>query len=329
LNLAARHLYRRDHRVVAVAFYLAAVATLPLLLMILFDETGFLVAPHGAPHQLFPDSSLSNRQLQVTTLTACLWCGVLALSTRTIALSTVFATLALVFGLSVAGDFGLRSWIEDGRWDLLALHLSPLIAGYAALGAAAERQGRGWLSRPLYRGAALLLLILMELLALNGRTFHYLGFSLEAWQSPKVSDAHLLDTVAAMTLNGLGFYAIAALLRRRGTELTAGAAGLLFASSPFALLQPLAYLVRTAEYSLRYDWMYLGQALAVTLLSERRQRKSFYYAGLLNTGAALYLIADHRYWFGRPSWGVSLILVGLAALAAGFIFDRRSRAQRP
>ena len=328
LNLAARHLYRRDHKVVAVAFYLAAVAMLPLLLMILFDETGFLVAPRGAPNQLFPDGSVSNHQLQVTTLLACLWCAVLALSTRTLALSTVFAMLAFVFGVSVTTDFGLRSWIDDRRWDLLALHLSPLVAMYVFLGAAADRLGRGWLSRPLYRGAALLVVVLLELLALNGRMFHYLGVSLQAWQPAQVSDPLLLDTIAAMTLNAFVFYGIAAISRTRGTELMAGAAGILFAVSPFAVLQPLAHLARTGEYSLRYDWIYLGLSLAVTLLSERRQRKSFYYAGLLNTGGALYLIAEHRHWFDRPSWGVALIVAGLLALAAGFVLDRRSRTTR-
>jgi hypothetical protein len=328
LNVAARHLHRRDHRVVAVAFYLAAVALLPLLLMIVFDETGLLVAPAGAPNQLFSGGSISNRQLQLTTLVACLWCGVLALSTRTMALSTVCAALALIFGLSVTADFGLRSWIETGRWDLLALHLSPLVAIYAAVGAAAERLDRGWLSRPLYRGAALLLIVLMELLALDGRMFHYLGVSLQAWQSASVSNPNLLDTVGAMTLNGLVFYAIAAVTRRRGTALMAAAAGVLFAVSPFAVLQPLAYLVRAAEYSLRYDWIYLALAVLVTLLSERRQRKSFYYAGLLNTGAALYLLADHRRWFDWPAWGIMLIAVGLLALAAGFMLDQRSRRAR-
>jgi hypothetical protein len=328
LNLAARHLYRRDHKVVAVAFYLAAVAMLPLLLMILFDETGFLVAARGAPNQLFTDGSVSNHQLQVTTLVACLWCAVLALSTRTMALSTVFAMLAFVFGVSVATDFGLRSWIDDQRWDLLALHLSPLVAMYVLLGAAADRLGRAWLSRPLYRGAALLVMVLLELLALNGRMFHYLGVSLQAWQPAQVSDPLLLDTIAAMTLNAFVFYGIAAVSRTRGTELMAGAAGILFAVSPFAVLQPLAHLARTGEYSLRYDWIYLALALAVTLLSERRQRKSFYYAGLLNTGGALYLIAEHRHWFDRPSWGVALIVAGLLALAAGFVLDRRSRTTR-
>jgi hypothetical protein len=158
--------------------------------------------------------------------------------------------------------------------------------------------------------------------------FHYLGISLQPWQSPTVSDPTLLDTVAAMTLNGLILYFVAAILQRHGSALMAGAAGVLFAISPFALLQPLAYLVRAGEYSLRYDWIYLALAVAVALLSEQRQRKSFYYAGVLNTGAALFLIADHRHWFDQPLWGISLIWAGLAVLATGFILDRWSRRER-
>ena len=328
LNAAARLLYRREHKVVAVAFYLAAVALLPLLLMIVFHESGFLVAAPGTPGQLFQDGSVSNHQLQLTTAVACLWCAVLAMSTRTVALSTVFATMVFIFATSMTADFGLRSWIENQQWDLLALHFAPLVAVYAALGAGAERAGRAWLSRPLYRSVALLFIVLMELLALDGRLFHYLGISLQPWQSLKVGDPRLLDTVAAMTLNGLWFYVVAAVLCRRGSPLIAGAAGVLFAISPFAVLQPLAYLVRTGEYSLRYDWIYLFLALAVTLLSQQRQRKSFYYAGLLNTGAALFLIADHRRWFDRPMWGISLIALGLVALVTGFVLDRQSRKGR-
>jgi len=41
-----------------------------------------------------------------------------------------------------------------------------------------------------------------------------------------------------------------------------------------------------------------------------------------------HLIAEHRHWFDRPSRGVSLIVLGLAALAAGFILDRQSRIER-
>jgi len=325
LNAAAHHLYRRDHKAVAVAFFLAAVGLLPLLLIILFHETGLFVVGPDTPGQLFQDGSVSNRQLQVTTLIACLWCGVLALRTRTAALSTVCAVLVFCFGLAVLTDLGLRSWLEDGRWDLLALNAFPLVAAYAALGALAEREQRPWFARPAYVAGALLLIVVMELLALDGRTFHYLGLSLQSMQSAGVSDPLLIDTLAAMTLNGMGFYAIASALDRYGTVLQATAARLLFTLSPFAILQPLGYLVRTAEYSPRYDWTYLALALAIALASQTRQRRAFYYAGVLNTGAALYLIADHRGWFDRPLWAVAVIIAGLLALGAGFVLDRRER----
>ena len=86
--------------------------------------------------------------------------------------------------------------------------------------------------------------------------------------------------------------------------------------------QPLGYLVRTGEYSLRLDWGYAAAALAIMVLSERRQRKSFYYAGLVNLGAALFYIASHRDWFERPAWAIAVIAAGLMALATGFLLDR-------
>jgi serine/threonine protein kinase len=325
LNAAAHLLYRRNHKAVAVAFYLAAVGLLPLLLVIVFHQTGFLVVPPDTPGQLFQDGSISNRQLQVTTLVACLWCGWLAVSTRTAALSTVCNVLALLFGLAVLADFGLRSWLEDARWDLLALHAFPLVLAYAALGSAAEQTERPWFARPAYLAAACLLMLAMELLALNGRAFAYIGFSLQAFQSDTVRDPALLDTLAAMTLNGFCFYLLADALQRRGTALQDGAARLLFSIAPFAMLQPLGYLVRTAEYSRRYDWLYLALAVAIALLSEKRQRRSFYYAGVLNTGAALFLIATHREWFDEPLWAVGVIAAGLTALGIGFILDRAHR----
>jgi len=328
LNAAAHHLYRRDHKAVAVAFFLAAVGLLPLLLIILFHETGLLVVASHTPGQLLQDGSISNRQLQVTTVIACVWCGMLALQTRTAALSTVCALLVFFCGLSVLADFGLRSWHEDGRWDLLAIHALPLVAVYAGLGAYAEREHRPWFARPAYVAGALLLIVVLELLALDGRTFHYLGFSLQSMQSPGVSDRLLIDTLAAMTLNGIGFYALASALDRHGTELQATAARLLFTLAPFAILQPLGYLVRTAEYSPRYDWIYLGLALLVALLSQTRQRRAFYYAGVMNTGGALYLIADHRAWFDRPLWAIAVIVAGLVVLGAGFVLDRRERSRR-
>ena len=131
---------------------------------------------------------------------------------------------------------------------------------------------------------------MLELYALDGRALRQLGgFSLAPWQSPTVSNATLLDTVVIMTLNGAIFYAIADRLVRFGSLQSQSAAQLLFALSPFALLHPLGYLVRTNEYSLRADWLYAACATVIMVLSQRRQRRSFYYAGMLNLGIALFL----------------------------------------
>lgn len=326
LNAAALLLYRRDHKAVAVAFFLGAVALLPLFLLILFHEAHWLVAASGEG-QLF-DRAVSNRQLQVTAFIACSWCLLLALRTRTVALSTMFAVLVLVVVVAIAADFGLRGAIEDGRWDLVALRLMPLVFIYVASAVAAEGTARPWLGRPLYFGAALAFVFVVELLALDGRAFDHLGLTLAASQSSDVSDPRLLDTVAALTINGAIFYLVASQLVRRGSPLSAAAAQLLFVIAPFALLHPLGYLVRTGEYSLRFDWLYALCALVIMLLSEPRQRRSFYYAGLLNLGAALYFIADHREWFERPAWAIAVIAAGLVALAAGFVLDRVQRLSR-
>ena len=329
LNLAAHHLYRREQKAVAIAFYLAAVVMLPLFLLILFDEAHLLVAADGDLGQLFDGGMVSNRQLQATTFVACAWCGWLALKTRTAALSTVFTVLALFLVIAIASDFGLRAAIEDERWDRLALRLLPLVAAYAALGAAAESTGRPWFSRPLYLGSAVSFVLVLELLALDGRALQHLGgFSLAPWQSPGVSNVNLLDTVAVMTMNGAAFYAVGAALLRRGSDQAQVTAPFFFAIAPFALLHPLGYLVRTGEYAARIDWLYAICATAIMLLSQRRQRRSFYYAGILNLGIALYFIAAHRQWFERPAWAVAVITAGLTALAIGFALDRGARASR-
>jgi hypothetical protein len=59
--------------------------------------------------------------------------------------------------------------------------------------------------------------------------------------------------------------------------------------------------------------------------SHRRQRRSFYYAGVINIGVALLLIADHRHWFDRPLWAIALVAAGLAGLMLGFVLDARER----
>ena len=327
LNAAAHFLSRKDHKAVAIAFYLAAIGMLPLFLLILFHETNLFVAAEDDPRQLF-GNAVSNRQLQVTSLMACAWSAWLALRTRTKALSTVFTALTFVLTTAIVADFGLRAVIEQNRWDLVAVRFFPLVALYAATGFAAERSGRAWFSLPLYLAAAALFVVIMELVALEGRALQHLGLSLAPWQSHKVSDPTLLDTTVALTINGALFYVIGSFLVHRGTVQTKGAAQFLFAIAPFALLHPLGYLVRSDEYSPRIDWLYAASALVVALLSERRQRRAFYYAGIINLGVALYYIAVHREWMDRPSWGVAVIAAGLVALAGGFALARSERLRR-
>ena len=317
LNVAAHALARRDHKAVSVAFYLGGVTLLPLFLLILFHETKLLSVPDGTPGQLF-DSGVSNHQLQVAVLAAWVWTAWLALRTRTIALSTVFTVLALLLVLSVLGDYGLRTWLDGKQWDLLALHLLPLVPMYGLFGYGLERSGRAWFSRPLYTGAGLSLVVVMELLAQNGKLVGYLGgLSLQRFQPVPVSDPLLLDTLAGMSLNGVLFYACASAADTRGTEQMKGAAWLLFTLSPFAILEPLAYLNETAEYSKLFDWSYLALAIVIALLSHRRQRKSFYYAGLINSGVAFCMIADRYEWLDKPAWAIVLVVVGLVVLVGG------------
>ena len=169
---------------------------------------------------------------------------------------------------------------------------------------------------------------MLELVALDGRLFGYLGVTLTGLQGPGVSDPTLVDTATAMTLNGLVFYAVASALERRGSETMQVASAMLFTIAPFAVLEPLGYLAHTGEYSLGVDWFYLVLAVGIAVLSHARQRKAFYYAGLVNSSWALWLIAGHNAWFDQPRWAIALVAVGLAALAAGFALAARERTRR-
>jgi serine/threonine protein kinase len=325
LNVAAHLLERRAQKAVAVAFYLGGICLLPLFLLIAFHDQGIWVVPPDTAGQLFTDGSVSNRQLQVTVFLAFAWAAWLAWRTRTIALSTVLAALALLFALAVLTDYGLRGWFEEERWDLLALHAMPLVPAYVVAGRVLERARAPWFGRPSYTAAAVLLFVTLEMLALNGRLFHYLGVTLTPLQAASVSDPTLLDTVAALSLNGIAFYLVGVLADTRGTALMQPAAWLLFTISPFAILEPLAYLSQTAEYSRAVDWTYLGLAVTMALLSHQRQRKSFYYAGIVNTGVGLWLITTHYEWFDKPAWPILLVGVGLAGLLAGLGLDWHER----
>ncbi len=281
--------------------------------------------PEQAPGQLFPEGAVSNRQLQATIGVSGLWAAWLALRTKTAALSTVATLLAWLFALAVLADFGLRDWLSEGRYDKLAMALSPLVPAYLAAALTLERGERPWFARPFAIAAAIALVAVLDLLALDGRLFHYLGISTVRLQSSGTSNPTLLDTLTALSLNGALFYLVAVTVERRGTPALSPAATFLFTIAPFSLLEPLAYLTETAEYSRRFNWLYLALSIAIALVSQQRQRKSFYYAGLLNAGVALYLIADRYQWFDRIGWALAVVAAGLVALSAGWLLDVRRR----
>jgi serine/threonine protein kinase len=327
LNITAFALLRRQRKAVAVAFFLAAAALLPLLLIILLREGGLWPAAPDDPNQLLSDGWISNRQLQVATLIATVWSAWLALRTRTVALSTTCTLLAVLLHLAVLTDAGLRQWLESGSWDRLAFWLLPLTGVLSAMGYSLEARKRPFFARPMYTAGALLLVSALELLALDGKLCAHIGITLAPFQPETVDSPLLLDTLAAMTLNGVLIYLTAWLLERFGSSLMAATARLLYILSPFAILEPICYLNGVAEYSERFLWLYLGLALAITFLSHFRQRKSFYYAGLFNTGSALWLITDRYQWHDRPLWAVVVIAVGLAVLLTGWALDSRERLQ--
>ena len=331
LNLGARRLYRNGKQAVAVAVYLGAVLLLPLYLVIVFGELGWWIADPESELELlgllFDSGFTSNRQMQVASLAACIWAGWLAVSTRTITMSACFTLMLFVFDLAVQGDFGLRSWLEEQEWHRIALHLIPLFALTAALGWAAERREQPWLTKPLYFAGVGLFMLIPELAALNGKLFAFLGLSMAPFQDPEVSSQTLLDTLTAMTIIGVAIYSAGSALERYGSSLMRSTAWLLYVTSPFAILQPFFHLVGVGEYARRYDWFYLVLALAITVLSHFRQRKSFYYAGLLNTGTALWFITSHNEWFDRPAWAIIVATTGVLTLAIGWSLHVQERTR--
>ncbi|HEX6737540.1 MAG TPA: serine/threonine-protein kinase, partial [Vicinamibacteria bacterium] len=324
LHLTARALQRGRYRAAAVAYDLGAAVLVPPLLLILFRELGWWLAPAGAAGELF--AQVSNRQLQVAALVSCAWAGWLALRTHTVALSSGCTLLLAGAYLSLLAEAGLKTWLDEGRWDRLSLHLVPLVALLLVLGRWLEERQRPWFAQPLYAAAAALYVLALELLALNGRALSHLGVTLTPAGGAAASDPTLLDTVAAMTVNGALILGAGSLLERRGTALMRPAVSFLYVLSPFTLLEPLAYLNGTGEYSRRFDWLYLLLALVVAFASRFKQRRSFFYAGLTNTAGALWLITDHYHWLGRRAWPVAVVAAGLASLALGFLLHRQQQA---
>ncbi len=322
LHLTAERLSSRDRRAISVAFHLAGAALVPLLLLVIFHELGLWP---GGREPFFGDGSVSNRQLQVAMVLAALWSLWLGQRTRTLALGSLFASCAALAMLAMLTDFGLSDWLQEGRWDLLALHLLPLLVFNSALGWQAERRRLDWLALPLYLSVAWLLAGVLELLALNGRAAAYCGWTFASPAAADLSDPTLLATVVVMTLNGVLIYLVGSGSESANSPLLRRAGRPLVWLAPFALLEPALYLSWTGEYATVWLWGWLALALGVAFLSHFRQHFGFYFAGLTNVGLALLLIADRYEWLDVPGWAMSLMAAGILSLAAGVALEHRER----
>lgn len=323
INLIARRLYLGKRQSVAVAFHLAAVLLLPLFLLTALNEADWWPAT-GGESELIADW-VSNRRLQIVTGLAAAWGVTLALLTRTVTFGTYLMVLTTAFYLALLSDLGLSIWLDEGRYDALGLGLFPLAAAFIAGGVLGDRLRRDWLARPAYVAAALVMAFALESIALDGRTMAWLGVSLQPLMAGSEGDPVTLDTAVTMALNGMVFYALGRAAERTGLPTMSTAAWLLCNAAPFAILEPIARLSATGDYPLRFTWAYLALAVGIALLSRRRQRKAFYYAGLINTiGALFFLTRDHEWW-DRPTWAVLVLAIGLALLFAGYGLHRREQ----
>jgi hypothetical protein len=162
-------------------------------------------------------------------------------------------------------------------------------------------------------------------MALNGRAMARLGVSLEPLMTGSEGDPILLDTAVAMAVNGMIFYALGRAAERTRLATMSTAAWLLCSVAPFAILEPGAYLGMEGLYPLRFTWAYLMLAFGIALLSRLRQRKAFYFAGLINTAVALFYLTRDYEWWDAPAWAVAVLALGIALLFAGYGLHRREQ----
>lgn len=324
-------LFVGNRKAAAVAFLLASAALAAPFALVLLQEAGLARVDPENPSEVLGwigRAAPSNRQMQIASLGAMAWAGLLAWRTRTMTLAASATVFAVLLHLALLGEFGLRAIVEEGRWDALAVRLVPAVLFAGTAGWLADRFRRGWFAPPLFVSAGLLLVIASELHAIDGRTFALLGLSMSPFQPAEVSAPTLLDTLAAMTLNGLAYFGCAWAMDRTELPGARSATWLLYTIAPFAVLEPLAWLNHTGEYSIRYAWLYLSLSIVIAYASRLKQRKSFYYAGLINTGAALWFVTDKNEWWDSPGWSAGVLAAGLFTLLAGLAIGLRTKTRR-
>jgi serine/threonine protein kinase len=326
LNLAARRFGRDGRESLAVAFHLAALVLLPLFLLIMMQELHWW-RPRGDADELFSDL-ISNMQLRVAFTAAFCWAFYVANTTRTMTLSAYANMFAFVLYISLVTEFGLARWLAEDRLDRFGVSLLPFVALLAVSAWQLSRRGRGWYARPTYVAAAVVMILALEMTALDGRAFTAIGISIEPLLWNGEGDAVFLATTLAMAIFGLFFYVVGRLIDRLPDSALRPSAWLVATIAPFSILQPVGAIALSGDYPRRFSWIYLFLALAIAFLSRLHQRKAFYYAGLFNTALALLFITDQYGWWDRPHWALVVLAAGFVVLIAGVWFHHLESRRR-
>ncbi len=309
----------RDARAVSIAYDMAAIMVLPLLILTLFREWGWFSIMQGESLRLFPSGIFTNAQVQVTAILVFAMSCWRAWSTRTLALSSLAVAWGCLLHLTLLLNRGWVNWIFEEAYHRVALDLVPLWAVLAVNGRIQEQRNRLYLAKPSYLTASIFLVIILELMALNGKILAFAGLSSAVPAgAPEAFDSVFFDTMVTLVLNGVFIHMVARFLAHAASPLLRTQSSWLYRLTPFLVLEPLAILVARDLYGDFYHWLYLTASLAVLWLSGILQRKSFYYAGLGNTVLALYYITQHYLWLEQRFWPFTLILAGLILLALGY-----------
>jgi len=322
LGLTLAGLYRLARRprarVASVAFEVAVITLLPLWLLTCLRACGWLALQPATDLRLLPSGLFSNAQIQTTALAVLLYAVWRARLTRAFALGTLAVLAGILLYLALLANLGLRLWLDDSSFYRLGTHLFPLVAILALGARLAERRALGFLAQPAYYAMSVVLILALELSALQGHALGLLGLGSRAPdQAPEGYDPVFFDTAVAMIANGFLIYLTARLLARATSPLLRGQGSWLYQVTPFLILEPLALLVSPDLYGVFYHWLYLAASLAVLVLSEVLQRKSFAYAGIANGIIALGFITSHYQWLEHRFWPFLLIACGLILLLLG------------
>jgi hypothetical protein len=284
-------------------------------------------------HELFhdrPDSTrVTNRQLLLALLGACLVAGTIMAGTRTTAHSAQTWVALLLFYSACLLPFGLRPQFEGERWAGIGVRYVPLLL--LSCGVAwglLRRAGRHYQAPPWVYGAAFLLVAIAHAVSLSGLR------EWTAWEDPvRQASSYLLLAGAGAVQVGLGLWARSSLRHRCRLAtwivvfvgLVDALAGLALAGEqgtwPEGWWSPVVFGQEVPATHLALPLV----SLAITLLACRFQMFAFLLVGLLGFAGSIHLLG-YLYFDATASWPRLMIAGGAVGVVMALYLElRRTR----